>query len=124
MYELPKGSELFYDGNRGIYIPKNFAEDIDRECVEGVTDEQYEILESGPEHEWYWEAWHEVLDSAVLTKRSTRERYTLYQDDDLWIVPENAVWRDPWEEGPLPDWDEQDARAVQEERLENIRNEY
>lgn len=123
MNELPEGAELFLDSARGIYIPQNFAEIVKRKCVEGVSAEQWAILEEGPEHEWYWEAWDEVLNSAVLTNPDTGQRFTPYQDGDLWLIPENAEWPDPWAEDDLMDWDEQDARAAQEERLEAHRRE-
>lgn len=121
--ELPENAELFLDDARGIYIPQNFAEIVKREFVEGVSEEQWAILEAGPEHEWYWDAWDEVLNSAVLTNPTTEERFTLYQDGILWLIPENAEWPDPWAEDDLMDWDEQDARAAQEERIEMHRRE-
>ena len=122
MNDLPESAELFLDGARGQYIPQNFAEIVIRECVEGVTDEDWECLEAGPEHEWYWEAWNNVLNRAILTNPSG-ERFTLYQDDDLWMIPEDADWPDPWAEDDLMDWDEQDARAAEEERVEMHRRE-
>lgn len=91
MNELPDGSKLFYDGNRGQYIPQHFAQDIKRECVEGVSDDQYEILEAGPEHEWYWETWDEVLNNALVVDFDG-VKYTLYQDGDVWLVPIDAEW--------------------------------
>ena len=123
MNDLPESAELLLDGARGIYIPQNFAEIVKRECVEGVSEEQWAIFEAGPEHEWYWEAWDEVLNSAIVTNPSTHERFTLYQDGDLWLIPEDAEWPDPWAQDDLMDWDEQDARAAQEERLEAHRRE-
>ena len=122
MNGLPEGAEMFLDGARGIYLPQNFAEIVKRERVEGVSEEQWAILEAGPEHEWYWEAWDKVLNSAVLTNPSG-EKFTLHQDGDLWLIPEDADWPDPWAEDDLMDWDEQDARAAQEERLEAHRRE-
>lgn len=122
MYELPEDSKLLFDGCRGIYIPQNFAEEIIRDCVSNVSDEQYEVLEAGPGREWYWETWQEVLDYAVITEPDGTE-YTLYQDDDVWLVPANAVWRDPWEDAPPVDWDEHDRIAAESERIEAHRRE-
>ena len=123
MNDLPESAELFLDGARGIYLPQNFAEIVKRERVEGVSEEQWAILEAGPEHEWYWEAWDEVLNSAIVTSPPTNERFALYQDGDLWLIPEDAEGPDPWAEGDLMDWDEQDARAAEEERIEMHRRE-
>ena len=94
MFDLPETSKLFLDGNRGIYIPRDFAECIKREHVENVSAEQWAILDAGPDHEFYWDAWTEVLDGAVLTDPVTAVRYTLWQDGDLWIIPEGAEWPD------------------------------
>lgn len=80
------GAELFYDGNRGIYIPQNFAQDVDRSKVTGVDAAQWADLEAGPEGEFYWETWAMVTDSARLKTDDGREWY-LWQDGDLWMVP-------------------------------------
>lgn len=84
--------QLFLSDARGIYIPRDFAECVYRDKVTGVTDEDYAIL-ANPEHEWYWEAWTEVLDNARITDTDGTV-YTLYQDGDLWLVPEDMEWDD------------------------------
>ena len=38
-----------------------------------------------PENEWYWEAWHEVLDKAQYIDNQGNI-YRLYQDGDLWLI--------------------------------------
>ena len=80
-----ENAELFLDSNRGVYIPRDFAECVRRELVENVSDEDWPILLSGPDHELYWETWADVLDYAILDDGN--RRWTLYQDGDLWIVP-------------------------------------
>lgn len=77
--------ELFLSDSRGVYIPRDFAQCVERDKVTGVTDENYIILEAGPDHEWYWEAWEEVLNDAVLTQ-SDGTVFRLEQDGDLWLV--------------------------------------
>lgn len=79
-----------FDGASGVYIPQQFADEISRKCVEGVSDEDYETLAAGPEHEWYWETWNDVLDNAVLTEPSTGRRYTMHQDGDVFLIEEGA----------------------------------
>jgi len=91
---IPDGSILYADGARGQYIPQHFAESVVRETVTGLNDEHWKDLEAGPEHEWYWESWNDVLNRAEITHPDTGEVYTLYQDDDLWLVPINAEWDD------------------------------
>jgi len=77
-------ADLLFDSNRGQYIPQHFAEEIDRDKVTGVSDEQYAILADGPDNESYWDVWSEVEDSAVLTVEGKAGR--LYQDGDVWII--------------------------------------
>ena len=94
MYDLPENAIHYADSAHGVYIPQHFAESIKRECVRGVTREQWDILEQGPDHESYWCAWDEVLDFAIVTDFCGVE-YCLYQDGDLWFVPTD--WQ-PFEE--------------------------
>ena len=77
---------LLFDSNRGIYIPQNFAQEMNREMITGVTAEQWEILEDGPDHEWYWETWSEVESDAILNHPDHGKMY-LKQDGDLWAIP-------------------------------------
>ena len=89
---------LLFNSNRGVYIPQNFAEEMVRECVEGVSDEVYKTLESGPKHDFYWEAWESVLNSAILTDNG--KTYTLHQDGDVWLIPNDwteADWNEHFE---------------------------
>jgi len=90
MFELPHNAELYASDNRGIYIPQYFAESIQRECLGGVSNEDMQILLDGPEAEYYWDAWDTVLDNAILTDKNGK-RWSLYQDGDLWLVPEDWI---------------------------------
>jgi hypothetical protein len=93
MFELPLNAELYASDHHGIYIPQYFAESIQREYLGGVSDEDMQILLDGPESEYYWDAWDMVLNNAVLTDKSGK-RWTLWQDGDLWIVPEDWMPED------------------------------
>ncbi len=85
--EFPDGSQLLFDGNRGVYIPQNFAEEIKRDCVSHVSAEQWTVLEGGPDQECYWDVWDEVENNAVITDPVTKVNYILYQDGDVWLIP-------------------------------------
>lgn len=89
MFDLPDTAILYADSARGVYIPQHFAESIKREHVTGVTSEEWDILESGPDTEWYWDTWSSVEQNARITHPETGIVYTLYQDGDLWLVPED-----------------------------------
>lgn len=84
---------LWLDGARGIYVPRDFATSFtDRaKSVSNVDDEQWEVLEAGPDHQSYWDVWDEVLSNAVVTD-TTGQRYHLLQDGDLWLIPVGMVW--------------------------------
>lgn len=88
---MAKELEIYADSARGIYIPQFFAESIKREYVTGVSDEDWQILEAGPDAELYWETWDDVLNNAVLTDRNNTT-WTLYQDGDLFLVPDGFDW--------------------------------
>lgn len=81
-----ENAELLFDSASGTYIPQRFAQEIVRELVKGVSEEDYAALEN-PDDEWYWDAWASVLDNAILTMPETGGRYQLYQDGDVWMIP-------------------------------------
>ena len=86
--------ELFLSDARGIYIPQDFAQSIKRECVTGIPEEDYAILEAGPDHEWYWDVWSDVLGNAIVTDPQSGTVYTVYQDGDCWLVERGALSND------------------------------
>jgi hypothetical protein len=77
--------ECFLSDARGIYIPHDWANMIDRERVTGVTAEDFAILEAGPDHELYWDVWSDVLDNAEATDDSGTV-WRFEQDGDCWMV--------------------------------------
>jgi hypothetical protein len=112
MTNIPE-PHLFADSARGIYIPYHFATAIDQSCVTGLEPDDWTILEAGPDHDLYWDVWTGVCDSAVVTGRDGIN-YTLWQDGDLWLIPEGMEWSEednwfvwPEEEEPLdpPGWE-------------------
>lgn len=82
---MSQGLILFSDSSRGCYIPKHFAECVDRECVSGIdlNDLDY-LLENDFWDESFWDVWQDVLDNCVVTDENGNE-YLLYQDGDLWL---------------------------------------
>jgi len=84
---------LWLSDARGIYIPRDFAKSFaDRtKFVSGVSDEDWATLDAGPDHEWYWEAWTNVCDNAVVTDEHGH-KYFVYQDGDCWLVPCGMEW--------------------------------
>lgn len=78
--------KLLLSDNRGVYIPQHFAQNFDV-TKWGYTEDHTDIqtLLEGPDAEWYWEAWDNVLQNAELTDTSGKV-WTLHQDGDLWAI--------------------------------------
>ena len=77
-----RGMDLIISDANGIYIPKIFAEGFQ---WEGITEEDREILKSGPDHEQYWDAWDEVIASARFMDQYGY-MWRLHQDGDLFAA--------------------------------------
>ena len=78
---------LYFDSARGVYIPKEFAETIPWNMLEGVKEADLETLLEGPvnNNEWYWDVWDHILNTAVVVK-SDGTKYRLVQEEgDLWL---------------------------------------
>lgn len=94
---------LWLSDARGVYIPRDFATSFaDRDkTVSGVDAETWQILESGPDHDEYWDAWEVVLNDATVTDEKGA-KFFVYQDGDCWLVPDNLVWdeeEETWKDG-------------------------
>lgn len=89
MIKSDKALILFCDSSSGKYIPKRFAQEIKRELVSGISENDYnEILD--PENEFYWETWDHVCNNAVITSVQGN-KYYLWQDGDLWLVCDDLM---------------------------------
>lgn len=90
--KLDNAKLLLSDGH-GVYIPKLFANNFDM-AVWNVNLDDVKCVSIGPEpsNEWYWEAWQSILDTATTIHNGVK--YYLYQDGDLWAVPEDDYTSD------------------------------
>ena len=81
-------SRLILSDHHGVYIPQIYCSDIDEAEANrlGISFADVETCQAGPDHEWYWEAWQAILDSALLVD-DNGDRWTLYQSGDLWEIP-------------------------------------
>lgn len=85
------GIELLFDGASGIYIPQRWAE----ECADvkgwaGFDSDDVAILRAGPDHEWYWETWDDILGNATFTDDRGYE-YRMTQDGDVFVYCEKLM---------------------------------
>jgi hypothetical protein len=111
---------LWLSENRGQYIPQDFAAsfaDRDRD-VSGVAAEDWAILDAGPDHEWYWDAWDDVSTNAVITDDSGN-RYYIHQDGDCWLVPFGMTWDDEEDAFTWPDDDDEDGDEGEDDEPED-----
>ena len=71
------------DSRNGIYCPQVFAERVERFLFPQISKESWDILESGPDNERYWDAWIYDFEGQVSI-----EGGSIYHDGDVWIVYE------------------------------------
>lgn len=100
---------LFLDDHRGIYIPRDFAQCIRRECISGIEPSDLDFLATELDADHYWDVWQEVCDRAVIIDQGTT--WHLYQDGALWLIPEGMEWSesDDWYVWPGDDSTSQDG---------------
>lgn len=90
---MKRGIEILIDSVHGQYIPQ-----IAAECLaEGwtISEEEREILLSGPDHECYWETWHSAIDFAEY-KDFDGNVWRLHQDGDLFAYCPELMTYEEW----------------------------
>ena len=80
---IKSGIALLLNSARGVYVPQNFVEFFDMAAWH-LSDDDIKAL-SDPNNEFYWDDWESVLDNAFLVDEEGN-RWTLYQDGDLWAL--------------------------------------
>lgn len=87
MFDPDTDSRLILSDSHGVYIPKLWADQLTEEDAEdlGVDWQDVLVCQSGPDTELYWEAWQQVLDSALIIDHDGSE-WTLFQNGDLWEI--------------------------------------
>lgn len=78
---------LLVDSLRGVYCPQIVGQHLADSGVktEGITAEDLQVLQDGPEHKDYWEVWEDVLDNCII--HAEGERFFLVHDEDVFLVP-------------------------------------
>ena len=116
------GVTILLNDSRGVYIPQNFVE-IYNPTHWGFAEDDEDIaaLRKGPEDEWYWDAWNNVLARAESTDGSGNV-WRLSQDGDLFAYCEAYMTTEEYVNffGWAPDdADEGDVRQMREQAGED-----
>lgn len=84
------GIHILLSDSHGIYLPQGFVEKFDMSDWHGVSAEDHEILSAGPEHEFYWDAWENILNTASHIDEDGMQ-WKLWQDGDLFAICEDRM---------------------------------
>ena len=84
---VSKGCQLLLSDQRGVYIPRDFAEGFDLKSWH--IDFDVSAL-SDPDSDLYWDTWERVVSSAFLLD-AEGNCFTLHQDGDLWAICPNLM---------------------------------
>lgn len=87
------GIEILIGDHQGIYIPQQFA---GWQGWSNIRKEDIEVLLEGPDHDWYWDAWNDVLNDATYTDANGNV-WHLYQDGDLFAFCEELMTDEEYE---------------------------
>jgi len=91
------GIHLVLDGNRGVYVPHEFGRIVKAGMSwEGHDPESIETLLEGPEAEYYWEAWQDVIDNVTFVDSKGNHWY-LWQDGDLFMYCDHLMTDEEYE---------------------------
>ena len=82
------GIEILLSDHHGVYIPQRFAHDFDR--WSNIDQDDWDTVKLGPDEEYYWDAWTNILDNATFTDKSGNI-WKLYQDGDLFAYSESLM---------------------------------
>lgn len=87
---------LLIPDSHGVYVPKVFAERFDLSLWNDVDPDDLAIIEQGPDHEGYWDAWNSILTNATYSHGG--DQYQLYQDGDLWAICYDRLTNEEYKE--------------------------
>lgn len=89
--------EHFVDSHHGIYSGQIFAQSLDFSQVEGISQDDWDILLAGPDHEHYVEVWADELQN-VIVKDSNGKRFLVWENEGIFLYPEEIQDQVNWDE--------------------------
>ena len=90
------GIEILISDHQGVYIPSIFAKSFSHGWT-AMSEWDQQTLESGPEHDSYWDVWDWCLNNLVHTDKNGNT-WRLYQDGDLFAYCEQLMTDDEYKE--------------------------
>lgn len=94
---MSKGIKLLIDGVYGIHIPECFADRFHWDHWNISKEDNFCLSLDSEESEHYWETWESVLNNAYHIDEEGN-RWTLYQDGDLFAVCPELISDSEYEE--------------------------
>lgn len=82
------GVEIIVSSHHGQYVPQVFA--LEYQNWKNISNEDMDILVQGPDHEWYYETWFNVMNEASFTD-TNGNKWVLYEDGDLFAICEELM---------------------------------
>ena len=82
------GVEIIVSSHHGQYVPQVFASECNH--WNNISSDDLDILSQGPDHEWYYETWFNVLNEANYTDKQGN-KWVLYEDADLFAISEELM---------------------------------
>ena len=77
--------QLICDSHHGIYCPQITIQSLLPEIVAQFEPDDVKTVLDGPDNEFYWESWENILDQTFTFEGKT---YRLEQDEDVWMLEE------------------------------------
>lgn len=81
--------EILLDSNRGIYIPQHFATQCNADYFDGIAQSDFDTIKNGPDTEFYWDSWENILNNATFTENG--HVWRLYHDGDLFLICDDLM---------------------------------
>jgi len=83
------GIQILVGDHYGVYVPQRFMEAFYYDKF-NVSEANRIILSEGPDNEFYWEAWDDVLRTAEYIDENDNKWY-LYHIGDLFLYCEELM---------------------------------
>jgi len=80
---------LLADSHHGVYIPQFTVKDhLNHPAWDWseVSQDDVQAVLAGPDGDWYWEAWENIMGTVIVTD-DQGTRYNIMYNEDLWLVP-------------------------------------